>query len=173
MRSPFLLICFCLCCAISVHAATAESFPGRAAPFELLDQYGKQHCYVFPRPKVSVLLFADREGSEQIENWVRPLYKRYQDTIDINGVAILKGVPTFAQGLVRTLIRNRIQYPVMLDWSGDMAKIYDLQPGAVNLIVVSREGGITLRVNGASNQENLLQCFSQIDRLLSEDSATR
>jgi len=120
-----------------------------------------------------VLLFADREGSEQIENWVRPLYKRYQDTIDINGVAILKGVPTFAQGLVRTLIRNRIQYPVMLDWSGDTAKIYDPQPGAVNLIVVSREGGITLRVNGASNQENLLQCFSQIDRLLSEDSATR
>jgi len=158
---------------MSVHAATPESFSERAAPFKLDDQYGKQHCYFFPRPTVSVLLFADREGSEQIGNWVRPLYERYQGTIDIHGVAILKGVPTFAQALVRTLIRNRIQYPVMLDWFGDMAKIYQLQPGVVNLIVLSREGGITLRVNGAPHQENLLQCFSQIDRLLYEDSATR
>jgi hypothetical protein len=170
MRSSFLSVCFCLCCTIG--AAAPESLLGRAAPFELQDQYGKQHYYFFPRPKVTLLLFSDREGSEQIENWVRPLYKRYQDTIDIQGVAVLKGVPTFAQGLIRILIRNRIRYPVMLDWSGDLARIYELQPGVVNLVVLSREGGVTFRVNGASNQESLLQCFSRIDRLLSEDVAT-
>jgi len=173
MKTHFLLICFCLGSALGVLAATPNSLYDQAAVFQLQDQYEREHSYCFPRSKVSVLVFADREGSEQIEGWVRPLYGRYQDTIDIHGVANLKGVPAFAQGLVRKIFRKSLQYPVMLDWSGDVAKSYASQSGMANLILLNKEGAITFRITGASNQEKLQQCFNAIDRLLPEGASPR
>jgi len=173
MRSLFLLICLCLACAVPVLAATLGPLSDRAAAFQLQDQYEKEHSYCFPRSRVSVLVFADREGSEQIEGWVRPLYERYQDTIDIHGVANLKGVPTFAQGLVRKIFRKSLQYPVMLDWTGDVATSYESQSGMANLILLSKEGAVAFRITGASNQEKLQQCFNAIDRLLPEGASPR
>ena len=80
--------------AFWIFCATALARTDAPAPgFDLQDQFGKLHQVAFPKARVSVLTLADRAGSEQLEGWVRPLYERYRDTIDIHGVAKLDGVP--------------------------------------------------------------------------------
>ncbi|MBX7259709.1 MAG: hypothetical protein K1Y02_25360, partial [Candidatus Hydrogenedentes bacterium] len=107
-----------------------------AAEFTLEDQFGKAHTYAFPKDKVSVLLFADREGSEQIEGWVRPLYDKYRNAIDVDGVALLKGVPEWMRGTVRFLFRKQAAHPVMMDWTGETTEQFDCRAKVASVFVV-------------------------------------
>jgi hypothetical protein len=64
--------------------------------FKLRDQFGKTLQYLFPKERVSVLTSGDRKGSSQIEGWVRPVYERYRDRVDLHGVAgrrVVREVP--------------------------------------------------------------------------------
>jgi hypothetical protein len=94
--------------AESLHHGTAErevmpsggSCPERtvvkaakAPVFTLKDQFKKEHRYHFPRPWASVLIVADYGGSEQLEDWVRPIYARYQDRVTLDGVGICRRFP--------------------------------------------------------------------------------
>lgn len=88
----------------------------KAKSFSLKDQFGNSHELKFPREKITVLAFADRSGSDQLEGWIRPLYQRYREKIDIYGVAELSAVPMIARGFVRSVIRKSSNYPIMLDW---------------------------------------------------------
>jgi hypothetical protein len=62
------------------------------------------------------VFFTDYTGSGQFEDWIRPLYDRYQKTIGIYGVADLSAVPGFMRGLVYRAFRTQLQYPIMFDW---------------------------------------------------------
>lgn len=48
----------------------------KAESFSLKDQFGNLHRIKFPREKVLILAFADRDGSGQLEGWIRSLYER-------------------------------------------------------------------------------------------------
>jgi hypothetical protein len=138
----------------------------RARAFRLADQYGATHDFGFPRRRVSVLLFADYAGSDQLEAWIRPLYERYRERIGIYGVAELSIVPGFMHGLVRTVIRKRLDYPVMLDWQGDVARDYAYEKRQANLVVIDTHGRIVLRVVGRVDAAKLAHVTAQLDRLL-------
>jgi hypothetical protein len=138
----------------------------RATEFELTDQNGRTHTFRFPRQKVSILLFGDREGSEQLEGWIRPLAERYDESIDIKGVAELSGVPALARGMVRRIMRREIKYSVMLDWKGDISKTYGNQKGAATLVVVSRDGRIVYRTSGAAQESELERLYKVIDQVM-------
>lgn len=71
-----------------------------AAEFSLKDQFSATRNYSFPRAKVSVLLFSDREGFEQLEGWIRPLVERFDNRVDVQGVAVLSSVPRLARPAV-------------------------------------------------------------------------
>jgi hypothetical protein len=139
----------------------------RARAFRLADQYGATHDFGFPRRRVSVLLFADYAGSDQLEAWIRPLYERYRERIGIYGVAELSIVPGFMHGLVRTVIRKRLDYPVMLDWQGDVARDYAYEKRQANVVVIDTHGRIVLRVVGRVDAAKLAHVTAQLDRLLS------
>lgn len=136
------------------------------AGFELQDQYGARHRVAFPRQRISVLVFADREGSEQLESWVRPLYERYRGAIDIHGVAKLAGVPPPLRPVLRAIFRRAVEYPVMMDWTGRVSEEYAYEACRVNLVVVSPAGRVEYRFNGAATPAELDQCFARIDGLL-------
>lgn len=138
----------------------------KATEFVLQDQYNKTHHYRFPQETLSILLFADHTGSAQLEDWIQPIYARYQDTIGIYGVAELSIVPGFLRGLVRTLFRERLQYPVMLDWQGTVSRRYAYQSGQANLFVIDAQGHMVLKVIGAVDASKLQQVFTQINALL-------
>ncbi len=147
--------------------STADA-PAIARAFTLEDQHKTAHDYRFPRPKVSVLIFADRAGSTQLENWIRPLYQRYRDAID--GVAELSSVPKFIRGLVRSAFRDRLSYPVMLDWSGDVSTDYRYQKGDANLFVIGHHGHILLKMIGSIDDAKMQRVQDIIDRQLKGDN---
>ena len=183
-RCPGLVVCsVTLCSVVTVHAAETATMPVGGIPagkatqgypmasaFVLRDQYNNTHTYRFPQAKVSLLVLADYAGSKQLEPWIRPVYERYQDTIDIYGVADLAILPGFARGLVRKAFRKQLAYPVMLDWSGDVTKSYNYQSGQANLFVIDRGGQMVLTIIGPVNPSRLQQVFGTIDRLLASQS---
>jgi len=147
-------------------APAAKACVGKATPFELKDQYEKKLAYAFPRQKVSVLVFGDRKGSDQIEGWVRPLYERYKDRIDQNGVAVLGSVPAFMRGIVRQIFKSQVKYPVLLDWTGNVSRAYEYQSGKANLVVIDRNGQIVHCAFGAASEAELNRIYTQIEKLL-------
>lgn len=140
--------------------------------FELQDQFGTQHQITFPQNRISVLLFADREGSQQLEGWVKPLYERYRDAIDIQGVARLVGVPPPLRPVIRAIFRRLFAHPVMMDWTGHVSDHFAFESGRVNLLVISPAGQTEYRINGPATPALLEQCYARIDTLLGA-SATR
>lgn len=142
----------------------------KAPVFTLKDQFKKEHRYHFPRPGASVLIFADYAGSEQLEDWVRPIYAHYQDRIALDGVAALSKVPRFARGMVRAFLRGRLDYPVMLDWSGEVTANYHYQPGEANLFVIDASGRIVLKVIGGVSPTKLQRVFTALGGLLACES---
>lgn len=138
----------------------------KAVDFELKDQYNQPSTYRFPKQKVTVLIFGDRKGSEQIEGWVRPLWDRYRDRIDQKGVAVLDSVPSLMRGVVRAIFRNKVKYSVLLDWTGEVSKSYNYQSGRANLVLIDRQGTIILKMFGVVDNQGLAQLTARIDQLL-------
>lgn len=135
-------------------------------PFELKDQFGKPHAFAFPRDRIGVLLLADRGGSDQLENWIRPLHARYGESVSIQGIAKLAGVPGPMKGVLRFLFRQQVRHPVLLDWTGEIYNAFNCRDGVANLVVLDRTGRIEHRAAGPATDGEKEKCFSRIDALL-------
>lgn len=138
----------------------------KAAEFVLKDQFGKELTYKFPKDKVSLLAFADKDGSDQLDAWIRPLYDKYTDKIDILGVAELTAVPGIAKGIVRGMIKKKSPKSVGLDWDGKVSKSYDYQKKQANIILIDKDGNIILKEIGAVDNTKLEKFYKEIDELL-------
>jgi len=146
----------------------------KAPPFQLTDQHKEAHRIAFPAGKVLFLIIADRKGSDEVEEWIEAVYKRYKDRIGIEGVANLDGVPKPLRGVVRGLFKRGVDHPVLLDWDGTVFKNYGCKSGAANVFVVERDGTIATRAYGAATEANIDNIASTLDGLLhaSEDGAS-
>ena len=149
-----------------VSAAAAGARETRAMNFELRDQFGKTLQYRFPKERVSVLTFGDRKGSTQVEGWVRPVYDRYGDRIDLHGVAVLTSIPSLFHGYARRQFRKQMKYPVLLDFKGDVSRGYGYEKDRANVFVIDREGRIVLKLTGAATGDGLGRVYAEVDRLL-------
>jgi hypothetical protein len=139
--------------------------------FELSDQYNKKLPQSFPKEKISIFALADRKGSDQLEDWVTPFYKRYEARLDICGVANMKGLPKMLRPMLRSIFRKSIEYPVMMDWTGAVCESLNYQPGVADIFVVDRRGQVVHRISGEANEEKLQACYAVIDRLIGEKDA--
>jgi peroxiredoxin len=138
----------------------------RAMNFELRDQFGKALAYSFPKERISVLTFGDRKGSEQIEGWVKSVFDRYGDRIDLHGIAVLTSIPAPFHGLARRQFRQKIKYPVLLDFKGDVSKVYGYEKDRANIYVMDRDGRIRLKLTGAATPDGLNRVYAAVDQLL-------
>jgi hypothetical protein len=145
---------------------SSRNLLAKGMSFALKDQYGTQHAYHFPLARVGILLIADYDGSPDLEAWIRPLYARYQQRVRLEGVAELSAVPGFMRGLVRAFFRKNVTYPVLLDWSGEVAQGYAYEKGEVNVFVLERDGTICLKTIGAVTPRALQRVTDQIDHLV-------
>lgn len=151
--------------SIKTNSIRADKKSLKAAAFELEDQFNKKFALKFPAKKVSVLVFGDRKGAEQIEGWVRPLFEKYTDKIEIYGIAELSAVPWIAKGFVRNAIKSKTKSSIMLDWSGKVSKDYDYESEKANLFVVSKDGYIVAEKSGAATPAELEDLFNAIGDL--------
>lgn len=140
----------------------------KASEFSLKDQFGTVYDYKFPREKVSILAFGDKDGAEQLENWIKPLVEKYDTKLDISGIAELSAVPSIARGIVRSMIKKKSKFPVMLDWKGTVSKSYKYEKKLANIIVIDKDGTIIFKDTGEADKDKLDKLYKEIDKLLAE-----
>ena len=151
---------------ISSPAMANKRNKDKAAEFSLKDQFGTVYDYKFPREKISILAFGDKDGAEQLEAWIKPLVEKYDTRLDIQGIAELSAVPSIARGIVRGMIKKKSKFPVMLDWKGDVSKSYKYEKKLANIILIDKTGQIIHKQTGATDDAKLGKLYKEIDKLL-------
>jgi hypothetical protein len=149
-------------------ASAGDSAARQMPEFSLTDQDGRTRAVTYPHGKVSVFVVADQKGSADIAGWIAPLYQRYEQRIEVAGIAALPGIPPMFQGLFRREFKKRLTFSVMLDWTGDVARSIGYENNRAQLLVVGRSGRIALTKSGAANEQALAEVIGEIDRLRDE-----
>lgn len=141
-------------------AAETADLPAGAAPrtevrmptLELDDQFRRPHRIQFPHAKLTVLVVADRRGSDQVEGWVRAVRDRHGETVDLLGVASLRAVPRLLRASVRRRFVSRSDYPILMDWDNRVASALDCVDDVSNVFVLDRDGRVALRIVGEATE---------------------
>jgi AhpC/TSA family len=157
------ILSFAVICLLLSNQAFAVD---KAKDFSLKDQFGNTLEYKFPREKLTILAFGDKDGSDQLEAWIRPLYDKYTDKIDIMGVAELSAVPAIARGIVRAMIKKKSKKAVMLDWEGKVSKDFKYEKKKANIFLLDKNGNIIVKEIGAADDTKLKTFYAEIDKLL-------
>lgn len=155
---------FAVLASLSLATASLAEPAGKLRDFELTDQHGNARSFRFPRSKVTVMTVADHKGSDQLAPWIQRIYDRYENRIEIGGVADVSMIAAPFQGLFRSAFRQQLTYPVMLDWRGEVVKQFAPEKGVANLYVIDRDGRIVSRVSGPLNGAALDEFTREIDR---------
>lgn len=161
VRARLAAIVLVLLSAIEAVASAART----PVEFTLTDQDGRTRAVRYPNDKVSVFIVADQKGSSEIAGWIKPIYARYENRIEISGIAALPGIPPMFHGLFRREFKKRLAYPVMLDWSGNAARSFGYEKQRAQLFVIRKDGRIAMSQSGAVNDRALAEVFGTIDRL--------
>ena len=101
--------------------------------FELTDQEANKRTYRFPKTKVTVMTIADQKGADQLAPWIQRVYDRFQNQIDIDGVADVSMIPKLFQPILREAFKKRLAYSVMLDWDGSVVKQFAYEKNVANI----------------------------------------
>ena len=136
------------------------------ANFALKDQNDKYVEVNFPSDRPVVLIFGDRKGAGQIDGWSQPIYKKYEGKVYVFGIASLGGVPSYARGLVRRLIKRQTSYSVLMDWGGKIASSMGYQKDKAMMVVVGRNGTVLSTKYGAATDSELDQVYAELDKQL-------
>jgi len=173
------IIRFCLYTILSLFSVqlvcAAEQDSGastnlvKVQDFVLSNQYKERVPQSFPRKMISIFALADRKGSDQLEGWITPFYKRYEDRVDICGVANMKGLPKMLRPMLRGIFKKSIEYPVMMDWTGSVCEALNYQAGVADIFVVDPNGAVIHRISGEATEEKMQVCYAVIDRLIKEN----
>jgi hypothetical protein len=164
MKLPLLVL-------IALHS-TAFAVPvEKLSDFELTDQNLKTRSYRFPKSKVTVMTVADHKGSDQLAPWIQRLYDRYENRIDIDGVADVSMIPRPFHGVFRDAFRKQLTRSVMLDWSGAVVKQFGYTKGVANIYVIDHGGRITRHLDGPVTDAAERELTREIDRALAGASS--
>jgi len=156
---------FVLCVSIFL-VFPANSMAQTASNFTLEDQFGNEISVKFPSNKPVVLVFGDRDGSKQVEGWVRPIYTKFTDQVYIFGIAELSAVPWAVRPVVRRLIKSKSKNPVMLDWTGKVSKSYGYEEEKANVFIISKNGEIKAIKRGGATSSTLEDVYKEIKKHL-------
>src|SRR6478609_3935054 len=144
------LACFTLAIVLAYIELSAAGVPGSLAfraprSITLEDQYGHEQTLSFPSTNIVILTIADKRGSEQIGDWIKPLKAKYGHQIEIRGIADVSAVPKPFRSLVRKKFQGLQSYPVMMDWSGNSVKAFTYVPGKANVLLIDYQGRVLER----------------------------
>jgi len=142
------------------------------ASIELHDQFDSPQRLNFPATNVVLLTIADKTGAEQVDSWIAAVKPRYADRVEIRGIAEVRGVPAFLRGKVRKKFQQTRQYPVMMDWSGDVCAKFKYQPGVANVFLIARDGSIVGRWTGTATHAAVSELSASVDRALESKDAS-
>ena len=151
--------------ALLVPGLGADPAP-RIEAFSREDQFGVTHAVAFPAAKPYVLVISGQKGGSQLEGWISPIQSAYEERIEIAGVADLGGVPDFFKGGLTKIFKTKIDYPVMMDWSGEVAQVLKYKKGEAALYVIGIDGAVLDTASGEATRKTLNEVKMSIDRAL-------
>lgn len=134
----------------------------RAADFQLEDQFRNKKSHQFPKDKWSIIFVAGRKGSEQIEPWAKAIYDVYGESVEQIGIADVSNVPGPLQGLIRSLFRKTITYPILMDWEGKVVNKFGYKKDHVRLLVVEPGGEIKEIFDGPLSESGKARIFKAL-----------
>ena len=137
-----------------------------AACIELHDQYDSPQRLTFPATNITVLAIADRKGAQQVDGWIAALKPRYAGRINLRGIADLGGAPGFIQARIRKKFQETRQYPVMMDWSGEVCAQLSYKKDVANILLLSRDGSILARFSGRADGPQIAEACALLDKAL-------
>ena len=153
---------------IGLHTAALAAPVEKLTDFELTDQNAATRSYRFPKAKVTVMTVADNKGSDQLAPWIQKLHDRYQDRIDIDGIADVSMIAKPFQAMFREAFRRQLTRSVMLDWDGSVVKQFGYTKGVANLYVIDRRGRIVKEFSGPVTDAAERELTREIDRVISK-----
>jgi hypothetical protein len=147
-------------------AAGADVGGNRLKTFEMPDQHEARHVVAFPRERLLLLTVADRDGSEQVHDWVRPIHREYGSRLEILGVAHLGPMPRLFRGRIQRELRRAYEHPLLLDWTGDVTGSLGARPELANIFLVDTDGGVLHHGCGPATDSTLARLREAIEKAL-------
>lgn len=143
---------------IFASALVAAPLALKLKSLQLKDQFGKQHRIDFPRQHMTIVTIADEKGAGALDPWLAALKQRYGTNVHYVGIAQVRDVPSLLRPLVTARFKKKYTYPILLDWSGEVIKIFEAKAAAPNIYLVSKDGSLLHHAHGAM-QETALENF--------------
>jgi len=170
MKRIFLLLIVTLAFDAGAAPPTPASDIPTNAPssIELHDQFDAPQKLSFPTTNITMLIIADRAGSEQISGWITPLKKRFDTRISFRGLADVSTVPRLLRGMVRTKFQKSQSYPVMMDWSGETVKALTYVPEKANVLLLDPHGQILKRISGEATPGAVADLCNAVEEALAK-----
>jgi len=139
--------------------------PARLEGWTLEDQRGRSRTIAFPRDRLLLVTVCDQRGSKDLEPWVKTVFTRFQDRLDIEGVADVSNVPVALRGLVRQAFKRQ-PHSIMLDWEGRVVTRFAYEKNVPNLYLIDGKGRVQGRWTGVMTAEQSLLIQQKIEALL-------
>lgn len=141
--------------------------------FSFNDQYTEPMVLKPEFPKPMIVTVADKDGSDQLIEWIEPLTKEFGKTVSFFPIADLRAVPGLLKGMVRRSFKKRFEYDIAMDWDGVAVKQLSTKAGHANLILLNRQGKIVTSVHGPVSEENLSTMVKAIRTELTRESMVK
>jgi hypothetical protein len=121
--------------------------------FEIEDQFKVKHTDAEFRGRVLVLVGGGRKGSEHAPDWRAAISDGAGDAIESGELLIVsyadtRGVPFFLKGTIRGYFPQDPELLTLVDWKGQLAEAYSLDPDVATLLVFGRDDRLVSRVSG-------------------------
>ena len=138
----------------------------KATAFMLQNQHEKTVSLKQYEGRIVVLIASDKEGKAQNPAWKKVIREAYGDRLVVQGVADVSSVPFFLKGKIRNDFKKDGE-SILLDWEGEVFKVYSLTKGVSNVILIDKDGMIRHRSSGPAAPEAVQELFMKIDLLIS------
>lgn len=149
---------------------------GAQAPdFQLTDQFDKDFHLAAFTGQVVLLVCGDRVGSDYMGNWRKAVREKYKDQkelpLKMQSIANLSGIPGFMHGFVKSRFVEgsmKVNPPtsVLLDWRGDVARLYGFEEKLANVYLIDRAGVVRFKTAGKGSADETSRLLVEIDQLL-------
>lgn len=137
--------------------------------FALADARGEEVTRADVADRPVLLIAAGRGGREASRAWGAALYDRLADELAddelvILRVADLRAVPGVLRKRITKSIARDETSRVLLDWEGSLARVYELDPDRVSLLVFDRDGRLVERVQADGLEPSRLEPLVEVLR---------
>lgn len=166
-RHFFTLILSCIVvCSFVIAVAETALIGTKAKQFTLVDQFSKEYPWSMYRGKDVMLFLADRKGSELTTQWTTPLREKFGNAIEYIPIADVSAVPFFLKSFIRGKIKDKYQYPILLDWDGDVAEHYLLKPDVPTLVFIDKSETVRYYTYGKGTEAEIQKAIGEIEIIL-------